>query len=187
MSDVLLAVFFVAIIAIGAIKISNGDLSDAWGRIASSRTPAGPETRPTQPPPGGITTAATAGSAGTLDVWLDARVKEFGTMCATLAASHLGVTRSQLHVLYEKRGEVLGQLYGRMRFMANDDEELEAAERTIKGVDDFFTGWIARLKKESADVRGITWPLSNGDGDARMTHHSTPPPALMSPPATMRV
>ena len=132
-SDAVLAVFFVAIVAIGAIKISNGDLSGAWGKISRPRSG---EAR--SPPPGGIASAATAGSAGTLDVWLDARVKEFGTTCATLAASRMGVTRSQLHVLYEKRGEVLGQLYGRMRFMANDDAELEAAERTIESIDDFL-------------------------------------------------
>ena len=176
----LLAVFFVAIVAIGAIKFSNGDLYDAVRKVAA---PDRGDARA----PDGIASASTAGSKGTLDVWIDERVREFGTRCSSLAAPHLGVTRSQLQGLYEKRGEVLEQMYGRLRFMENDEAKLEEAERTIAAIDDFFTGWISRLKKESSDVRGITWPLCNGDGDARVARPATPLPADLTRPATMRV
>ena len=71
--------------------------------------------------------------------------------------------------------------------MANDDVEIEAAERTTKEIDEFLTGWIARLKKESEDVRCISWPISCGDGDSRMAPPSAPIPAHLSPPATLRV
>ena len=187
LSDLVVSLAFVTVVAIVALKVSNGDLVPLVRSWGVSPPPASPRQLNPDVDKRGVATAATAGAHGTLDAWVYERTREFGKKCEAIESSQNGITHGQLRSLYDKRGEILGHLYGRKRFMPNDDGILETMDRRIDGIDNFTTGWISKLEKESPEVRGMSGPLSCGDGEARFLNKDRPLPTPVPPFIGMRV